>query len=111
MAARKNAKPLRRLHQCLCGIVSSTYAQYRRHQQKCAEWRNRPNPRGLSIYRHDVTRQKETQARQARRDKIPTVTELESDASFKRVLTSIDMPLRVFSVFLKLLARRHAGAR
>jgi len=33
------------------------------HRSRCSEWKNRPNPRGLSLYRRRQTRQQITKVR------------------------------------------------
>lgn len=88
------------IHRCLCGYLPPTYNQYRKHQAKCSEWRDRPNPRGMAIWRW----QKSNEAREA--VGVPTAEELEANDRFRQVLERNGMPAKVFSLVLAALERR-----
>ena len=94
----------RKLHQCLCGYRPPNYSRYKKHLAACAEWRNRPNPRGMSIYRR-------AKARKPERERVPTEADLRAHDAFRRVLEANDLSLRGFSVLLRLLARRYGNSR
>ena len=96
-----NTARQRRLHQCLCGYRPPNYSQYKKHLATCAEWRNRPNPRGMSIYRRALSR-----ARSAR-VQVPSEADLREHDVFSRLLRENKIPTKFFAVFLRLLARRY----
>lgn len=88
----------RRLHPCLCGYRSKNYSHFKRHQDGCAEWQNRPNPRGLSVYRRAKSRSNEV---------TPTEKAIVEDEYLRRTLEGHGIHPRPFAVFLRLLALRY----
>lgn len=94
----------RRLHQCLCGYRPPNYSQYKKHLATCAEWRNRPNPRGMSIYRR-------AKARESQRERVPSEEDLRAHDAFRRLLEVNGLSFRGFATLLRLLARRYDGPR
>ena len=49
--------PIRRVYPCVCGFTAKSMTRMKYHRLTCTEWRNRPNPRGLMLYRRKMTRQ------------------------------------------------------
>lgn len=93
-------KPRQRVHhRCLCGYAAPNYSQYRYHQSICQEWRDRPNPRGMSIWRRQQAQVKEVVG-------VPTVEELTDIERFRQVLERHDIDPRAFAKFLSALERR-----
>ncbi len=93
-------KANRVLHRCLCGHAAPNYSQYRKHLARCPEWRDRPNPRGMAIWRWH----KSTEA--PKPVGVPTVEELEGDERFRQVLERNGMPAKVFAAVLQALEKR-----
>ena len=90
------------LHPCLCGFRATSYAQFRKHRRACGQWRDRPNPRGLSIYRRAKSQPKA-------RVGVPSAEDLMANPAFYRYLEWYNIDPRVFSIFLRLLTLRLKG--
>jgi hypothetical protein len=101
----------RRIHPCICGAISKTYGEMRRHRNSCKEWQDRPDPRGQSILRRKASKQ-------ARPEDIPCPVcgghrgrhedacphDLGEAARLEALLRN-GLDPRFFKVFLRYLAR------
>jgi hypothetical protein len=52
-----------RVHPCLCGFACPTYAEMKRHRRKCSDWKDRQDPRGLTISRRKASKTANVKAR------------------------------------------------
>ena len=48
-----------RVHPCICGHVSRTYLQMKKHRRVCTPWKNRSDPRKIANNRLRKTRQED----------------------------------------------------
>ena len=102
------------VHPCLCGFRCDAYWLMRRHQASCDEWKNRPDPRSLSIWRrhktglHAVDPTTVCEVCSRRQDRhAPGCVNGSEDATRLAALERNDIDPAVFSVFLRLLAKRY----
>jgi hypothetical protein len=105
-----------RVHPCLCGFTCDTYAPMKRHRRKCKEWQNRPDPRALSIARRRTSKIENAEARSYlpcpacggrpdhHNDECP---HSQGEALRREALVKNDLDPVLFSVFLRLLAKRY----
>jgi hypothetical protein len=100
-----------RIHPCICGAVSKTYGGMRRHRELCEEWKNRPDPRGLSVARRQASKQ-------TKREEVPcpvcggcrgrheaSCPHDSGEAHRLEAILRNGLDLRFFKAFLRCLAR------
>lgn len=87
------------LHACVCEFRPKTYAEARKHQATCGAWKQRKDPRSLSITRRRASLMKPPQG-------CPDVTELEKHEPFRQLLAKHGLDARAFAKVLKVLERR-----
>lgn len=57
MTAKKRSKQAASVSRpCMCGFYHRNGSVVRKHQQTCAQWRNRPDPKRLQQWRSQQTR-------------------------------------------------------
>jgi hypothetical protein len=103
------------VHPCLCGYTSDTYAPMKRHRRKCKEWQDRPDPRGLTISRRLASKLENAEARNylpcpacgGRPDHHTNdCPHSQGELARRDALAKNGIDPVLFSVFLRLLARR-----
>jgi len=106
-----------RLHPCLCGFTSATYAQMKRHRRKCLDWKSRPDPHGLALARRHASKLENAKTRAyqpcpacgGRPDHHePECPHSQGEAVRREALIKNDINPKVFEVLLRAIARRYA---
>lgn len=101
-----------RVHPCLCGFTSATYAQMKRHRRKCLDWQHRPDPRALTIERRRASKLENAKVRNylpcpacgGRPDHHePDCPHSQGEAVRREAIVKNGINPRLFEIFLRLL--------